>query len=449
MFSHTPLSDPTVTNRLGDAFLRHATQYRGDPTFALPTVEAAWVTLVHDRAARTSELRLAQLAARMLDMLDVPSKHGASFSADFQAHYEEACSLAYPLTRALIKAQQDIADITRDYTLSCMDLGLVRAFEDEALEDPSMRSFVDDMLRKLSADTKAPRHEVYREVFDVYSEAAVCYLLRLRGKGRLTIDKIPETSTPGPDFECRLTVDRDGAPIELTFYIEVKALDIVDPRRRLPEMLDDGMKAQISLEEQLAAGKAVAVAETEIAPLSPSGPTPDYDPRSIRLAIEKIAEKAANNFGRAQFQQGQTFALLNLLRLPLPGQGASSLAPTFYDDANGGACVSGVLWHVAFGKLGWPIYRYPEFEGDGTADGTLTREGILVDPALDLPASGLIALHHDQDAYRFDGLYDPRREDKQGGWTDFEIREVVHALCDAFNDRDNSYAHLYARYHSR
>lgn len=164
---------------------------------------------------------------------------------------------------------------------------------------------------------------------------------------------------------------------------------------------------------------------------------------------EKIAEKAANNFGRAQFQQGPTFALLNLLRLPLPGQGASSLAPSFYDDANGGACVSGVLWHVAFGKLGWPIYRYPEFEGDGTADGTLSREGILVDPALDLPAAGLIALHHDKGAYRFDGLYDSRREDKHGGWTDLETQEVLHALCDAFNDRDNSNAQLYARYRSR
>lgn len=449
MLSQTALRDSSVSTPLGDAFRLHMQQYRSDPDYALPHIEQVWLDLIHDRAARTAERSLAALVQEMSDMLAAPSDYPAAYKNEFQARYDQACAMVYPLTRALIKAQQEIAGITRDYTLSCLDLGLVRAFEGEALADPSMRDFVASMRKKLNSATQAPSHEVYREVFEIYSEAAVCYLLRRRASGRLTIEKFAETSTPGPDFVCRLAVDRNGTPAELIFYIEVKAFDIVDPKRRLPEMIDDGMDAQIALEEQLAQGSTFATAEAEIAPLKPSGPAPDYDPRSVRLAIEKIAEKAANNFGSAQFKQGPTFALVNLLRLPLPGQGASTLAPSFYDDVNGGACVSGVLWHVAFGKLGWPIYRYPEFEGDGTADGTLTREGILADPALALPAAGLIVLHYDQGAYRFDGLYDARWENALGTWTNLETEEVLHALCDAFNDSDNSKAHLYARYRNR
>jgi hypothetical protein len=78
--------------------------------------------------------------------------------------------------------------------------------------------------------TARAAHKVHRSVFDVYSEALVCRLLRERGKGRL---KITKTAQAGPDFECEVDTEINGAPRTLSFYVEVKSLDIVDAPQRL------------------------------------------------------------------------------------------------------------------------------------------------------------------------------------------------------------------------
>jgi hypothetical protein len=137
--------------------------------------------------------------------------------------------------------------------------------------------------------------------------------------------------------------------------------------------------------------------------------------------------------------------LANVLRLPLPGQGTGTLAPYFYDDLNGGSCVSGVLWHIAFGEFGAPIHRWPEFEGTGTLDGNLQRAGLLVDPAVASPAPGLIVLHFDRGAYRLDGFYDSHWKDLTHGWSDIEVTSVLHAICNDYNDKENSSAWKYSR----
>lgn len=123
-----------------------------------------------------------------------------------------------------------------DYTLNCIDPGQVRAIEDAALADPSMQTFVQDMITRLTATSAQPRYGVYRGVFDIYSEALVCLLLRVRTGGRLTITKIPETKLAGPDFECSLDVETNGKTETLAFFIEVKSRDIVQsPTSFLPK----------------------------------------------------------------------------------------------------------------------------------------------------------------------------------------------------------------------
>jgi hypothetical protein len=125
-------------------------------------------------------------------------------------------------------------------------------------------------------------------------------------------------------------------------------------------------------------------------------------------------------------------------------QGAHGLAPFFYDSLNGGACISGVLWHLAFGTLDAPIHRAPEFEGAGTSDGQLKRAGLLVDIATQLQTPGLIVLHHEDDGYRLDGLYDSAWSDSATKWSNVETEEVLALVCDRFNDRKNSRAHQFA-----
>ncbi|MBA7562880.1 hypothetical protein ES708_04533 [subsurface metagenome] len=199
----------------------------------------------------------------------------------------------------------------------CMDLGQVRLLEDEAAADPSLKEFVRDMRTRL-APGKLARHEVLRQVFDVYGEALVCRLLWERLGGRLRITKIPETSEPGPDFACELDVVRQGRTVTLYFYLEVKSRDIVTAPQRLPEMTMEALEVEIELERQVGEGRRIAMAEGVIEPYRPVGDAPDYDPRSVRSPIEAIAGKAAGNFKGAQFRRGPTFALANLLRLPLP-----------------------------------------------------------------------------------------------------------------------------------
>jgi hypothetical protein len=384
----------------------------------------------------------------MLDLLQAPTSQ-ADFQGQFMEAYEDALRHAYPLTRALIAEHHAQAGTTRDYTLACIDLGQVRAIEDEALTDHSLATFVRDMLARLQGRTKLPRHEILRQVFDVYSEALICRLLRERTGGRLRIVKIAETSVPGPDFACEMDVRRDGETRVLRFYIEVKSLDIVAATQRLAEMLDDAMDVQIELDRQVAQGHRIAMAEGEIAPHRPFGGGAGYDAWSVRVAIENVIQKAASNFKNAQFQRGPTFALANLLRLPIPGQGVGTLAPSYRDPRQGNAEISGALWNVAFGALGRPIQRAPEFEGADGADGHLTRGGLLVDPAVGLHTPGLIALHYDQGAYRFDGLYDAKWAVAEWDWTPAETVEVVRALCGDYNDGSNARGQHYEIYQKR
>tara|TARA_R110002124_G_scaffold183401_4_gene350796 strand:+ start:17598 stop:18956 length:1359 start_codon:yes stop_codon:yes gene_type:complete len=448
MLANTAIWLPQHSTDLADAFERFQASFRGQCIYAPGGVENSWLNALRDRALRHREQPLLDLTEQLLTLFTNPTG-SANFKEKAETAYREALLYAYPVSCALINEFHLHSGTTSDYTLNCFDLGQVRAIEDDALTDASMKVFAKDMLSKLNAQTKSPRHEVYRSVFDVYSEALVCRLLRERSGGRLQIKKIAETTQAGPDFECELDVEHNSQKQVLSFFIEVKALDIVHAPQRLPEILDEGMDVQIELERQLIKGRRVAMAEGVFAPHRGYGNDPDYDHRSIRVAIENLTGKAAGNFKNTQFRRGPTFALANLLRLPLPGQGAGTMSPFYYDPAFGGACLSGALWHMAFGEVGAPIHRAPDFEGEGTVDGTLQRAGILVDQALGLKTPGLIAFHFDQGAYRFDGFYDARWGSDEWNWNDPQTEEVMHALCGDYNDRTNRRAHDYARYRDR
>ena len=260
----------------------------------------------------------------------------------------------------------------------------------------------------------------------------------------LKIDKIKEIATPTPDFKCRLTCEIDGEPRELEFYIEVKSLDIVHAPQNIPEIRELAMDAQLDLERQRRDGKQIAMTETEIAPFRPYKKDDGYDPRSVRGVTETLIEKAGNNFKATQFSLGPTFALANLLRLPLPGQAENALAPFFYDSLYGGACVSGIFWHMAFGEFNTPIHRSPDFEGAGTLDGNLQKAGLLVNSPVSEVATGLITFYHDQGSYKFNGLYDSRWKNDLQGWSNIQTEIVLELLCGDYNSKDNSMAHKYS-----
>jgi len=442
--ARTPICPASLSTDLGKAFELHEATCRGDKILRLPYYEAAWLNVMRDRALKQSDATLTDSTDKMLALLLNPQAAGHSFQETFGNLYDDSRRHAYPLASALLDEKVAFSGLSLDYTLACIDLGLVRILEDRALSDPTVRGFLADMLRIHSTDMSVPRYEVFRRMFDVYSEAIVYQLLHERGGAQLEIDKIKETKHPTPDFKCTLNCEINGVPRKLEFYVEVKSLDIVHAPFRLAEMLDTAMDAQIEVERQQRAGKSIVIAEHEVEPHQPYGTGAKYDPRSVRQVVETLIEKASNNLKATQFDLGPTFALANLLRLPLPGQGVNALAPSFYDSLNGGACISGVFWHMAFGEFETPMHRNPEFEGAGTLDGNLQTAGLLVKSPVSEVAAGIITLYYEQDSYRFNGLYDSRWKNDMLGWSNVETEVVFDLLIGDYNNKNNGMAHKYS-----
>jgi hypothetical protein len=450
LLAQTPIGGEVAPTDLGDALEGYQQAHCRKPDVgALGYADRKWADLMRARAQRAQDVELLGHTERMLELLREPEGTTPDVAKQFLDLYDMAGRRAYPLSWAIRAEIHDLSGVSEDYTLQCLDRGMLQAMDDEAVDDPTMKTFVNEMLERLQAKIPHPRHKIYPAVLEIYSEALVYRLLKERVGAGLRITKIPRN---GPDFECVLQYDEPGVGLrDLTFYIEVKTLDIVNPTHRREEMLDEGLDTHVELERQRLAGKTVAMAEQVIAPYRKGDDDDAYDCRSPRQVIQTLIRKAAGNFKASQFKRGPTFALASLLRLPLPGQGASSLAPFFYldDPVKGGACVSGVLWHLAFGQLGAPMHRQPDFEGAGTDDGTLEQAGLLVDPAIQLPAAGLMVFYYDRGAYRFDGLYDAKWTDAATRWGNVETEVVLNALCGDVNDRDNGSAYKYALYRAR
>jgi hypothetical protein len=289
MLAQTPVGGSVPPRQLGDALEAHQAVYSRDVCFSLGYPERKWLDLIEGRAQQTLDARLVAFTKQMLELLRDPRAAGADFRKQFIEVYDAAGWRAYPLSWRITTEIHGFSGITADYTLQCFDRGMLQLMDDDALVDTTMKTFVDEMLQKLQAKSSRPRHAIYPEVLEIYSEALVYRLLKERGEGRLTIKKIP---SHGPDFECVLPYDKAGiGECDLTFYIEVKTLDIVDPVQRLPQMLDEGIDTELELDRQRLAGKKVAIATQAIAPYRKSAVGTAYDARSPRLVIETLIKK--------------------------------------------------------------------------------------------------------------------------------------------------------------
>lgn len=265
----------------------------------------------------------------------------------------------------------------------------------------------------------------------MYGEALVLQLLRSCAGSGITITKVPESSRSSPDFKC---VWERPVAAPLTFFVEVKSLDVVGGGAKLNEDRENAFAGALELERQLNLGKRVASTTRISAPFRKAGADADYDPRSLRVMVERTSAKIAAAFGRKQFADGPTFAFANLLRLEHMHHGPRALSRVF--DGNLGK-VNGAWWTLGFGEAGTAMRREPEFEGGAGDDGVLARAGFLVDPAVDLPTAGLMLLFEERKSKRIVGLKAPRQPDFPG-WDDAAARAVLDCLCNAWNDRADS-----------
>ena len=182
--ARTPISPPSLSTDLGKAFASHNAIHGHDKTYRLTEYDVAWLNLLRDRAAKHPDELLKTLTESMVRHLANPtSSH--DFGGIFKNQYEQAMEHAYPVAFTLLREKVAFSGLSLDYTLQCIDLGLVRRIEDAALADSNLAEFVSEMRHELSTPMSVPRERVYRSLFDVYSEAVVYHLLKERCGSRL------------------------------------------------------------------------------------------------------------------------------------------------------------------------------------------------------------------------------------------------------------------------
>ena len=180
-------------------------------------------------------------------------------------------------------------------------------------------------------------------------------------------------------------------------------------------------------------------AEGTIDPYKALGQTEGYDPRSLMLVVDTLRDKCRTAFKPSQFELGPTFALAIVDRLVLPG-GRHALAPYYYEPFHSGCCVSGALWHAAYGRIGTPIFRLPDFEGKPTLEGHLATGGLYADDNQPFRGEGLIVLDTHCGQRVAYGLASPSASPEP--WSSDLTEHALQLICDAQNDAGYSFAYL-------
>lgn len=226
---------------------------------------------------------------------------------------------------------------------------------------------IKDYQKNILADINAWKDDfcdAHKAALEKYNEASLYLALKLRG---IDVSRIPESKhEKTPDFSVSSCVE--------TFYIEQKSLGFAQGLNNYNEAMYESLDSNIQIEEQL---KVKAIAQSEHI-ISPYGGVKNYDYSSRRMVIRVIGEKIGHNIKRDQFSKGKTHLFVNINQLPIFGDGKKSVCAEFVSRHRNLEIVSGILWHVCFGKIGDRIFSNAEFEGKPNIEGCLEREGALV-----------------------------------------------------------------------
>ena len=421
-----------TTSTLGRAYraFQTRTMQRFQPEF-LPWVATEDLEAVEFLAKLKPNTQIAALHRQMIQALTTDEALvEAEAQAGFRHVYDSAVALAQPATAAFLRHAQTINQFAYSHSLAQVQLETLKSIDREGHSDPTFGRFVQDLVAKLGRKTEMFDAVAYSQFFEIYGEAIT--LQWLRSRPGVEAGRVEESRVKGegrPDFICSI----HGGD---QFYIEVKSLDIVDGEFRHREMMEDGLERQVEMEERVKEGQRVTFVEGEIAPYRGVGQLQGYDLCSLKLVIDTLRDKCRSAFKPSQFEMGPTFALAVIDRLILPGR-HHALAPYYYAPEPAGCCLSGVLWHLAYGRIGTPIFRAPDFEGKPSLEDFLTTDGLYSDPNRPFLGKGLIILNTNLGNRVAYGLGNPSAGPEP--WTSDETEAALEAVCNAQNDAGNSF----------
>lgn len=329
------------------------------------------------------------------------------------------------LRAEVLRINQMLSGLTISWPMFRMSSTILDLIESGAVNrDQVLLQAMKDLLDSLKSIRQPEDYNAMKRAYEIYEEAAVFLLFRCRG--------LPLVRTPGtgghrqqrPDFQCNHSLG--------TFFVEVKTLDFQDGEVRHRAIANDALEAKAKLDARARKSGVHFGDPVEISSHRPgAGPA-----ERIETAIRKIKGNAESG----QLCYGPTILVVDLTRLSCDANDPSALVPTYFDASpTAQACVSGELWHIAFGQPGDQILIRPEFEGKSNLGPRLKETGVYSDyPELMALAFVTRPLNNAPKILALRKLTpDFVKLKKFTTLTEYEIGEILQQLCDAFNDERN------------
>lgn len=293
-------------------------------------------------------------------------------------------------------------------------LDMCKKIDEASVNDSFAKKTVKEIL-KLLKDYQVGYSEKLKSAFEVYSEYAIFHDIRSKD---IDIERVPEEKEARPDFKVSIGGEN--------LYLEAKVLGWASGGIQHNAAINDGIDAQISIEDQLKDGNKVAFGESEISPL---GTTKESIENPEKYFIEAISAKLNQNVKSAQLKLGPTFLICDLTSLHLPSDHIKS-SVIVHNDNMYDSFSSGELWHIAFGEHGDRILKAIEFEGKPNVSGKLQRNGILIEHE---ELIGVIfRVSKLSEEFSYSCLIKSKHFDKYG--------DLITKLSDCWNDDENSNA---------
>lgn len=266
------------------------------------------------------------------------------------------------LSDQVLKVIQDANSISHEPVLDKVDRDLLNVIESRSNTDPYLSDIIKDM-RSIVSNLKIEDIKEKVRFFNLYSEVSIYLDL----SSRLFIERVSETSEKRPDFKVTFR--------NKEYFVEIKSLSSVDVFQKANQSQRESLQGHIDIEDQLNKGKKVASTIRIEQPYLKSNK--DYDPYGRKHVVERIIEKIRQNIKLDQYKLGDSILVVDLGHLMMPGDPKLAALPIFYNH-HFKSYESGILWHVAFGKLGMQIFKPNEYHRSNI-DGVLEYEGILIE----------------------------------------------------------------------
>lgn len=252
-------------------------------------------------------------------------------------------------------------------------------------DNPVLRHFSLPKCREIDERAKTERHirerratclanlrncnidysSFYKNAFDAYNEIVVFDLLH--GKGLVWFQD-PGT-IPSPDY---IWINQSGDAIN----IDLKTLSYNHDNSNFKDIQQQSLRSKISIEEQQAKKKPVAMGEPVF--YSPFKKGENLDHYKVSTVIGSFIDKIQNNYKPSQLNFGgrDGILLIDTIILGHPIFMQEALPVYIYPHLN--QLKSGCLWNACFGKENDPMYDWVEFEGKPNIGEPLKKNGIMI-----------------------------------------------------------------------